>query len=64
MENLKGVKAASSRTSARRRDDADQGVPAFVAERLVMLSEVQPMNKLKEQVDDLPETVTSRKSAS
>jgi predicted DsbA family dithiol-disulfide isomerase len=52
MENLKGVKTAFSRTSARRRGDADQGVPAFVAERLVMVSGVQPMNKLKELVDD------------
>jgi predicted DsbA family dithiol-disulfide isomerase len=41
-----------------------KGVPAFVAERLVMLSGVQPVNKLKELVDDVREIAPSRKSAS
>jgi predicted DsbA family dithiol-disulfide isomerase len=40
-----------------------KGVPAFVAERLVMLSGVQPVNKLKELVDDVRETAPP-KSAS
>jgi predicted DsbA family dithiol-disulfide isomerase len=37
-----------------------RGVPAFVAERLTMLSGVQPVNKLKELIEDVRETAPHR----